>query len=91
MKPGKFSPTKSREGSIESSKISLINSDIAILKSNFSKLKTKLTTNHGTGIEENIAKFEASSIAHDEIESLGLTPKVNDRDRIDHLDISMIK
>lgn len=77
MKPSKFSPTKSREGSIESSKFSLINSDIAILKSNFSKLKTKMTTNHGTGVEENIPRFEASSILHDDIDSLSLTPKVD--------------
>ena len=49
------------------------------------------TNNHGTGIEEMVPKFEASSIAHEEIDSLGLSPKVDGKDALDHLDISMIK
>jgi hypothetical protein len=86
----KFSHTKSREGSIESSKISYINSDIAILKSNFTKLRSKITSNNnGTGIEEMVPKFEASSIVYNDIDSQGLSPKANDA--LDILDISMIK
>jgi hypothetical protein len=86
----KFSHTKSREGSIESSKISYINSDIAILKSNFTKLRSKITSNNnGTGIEEMVPKLEASSIVYNDIDSQGLSPKANDA--LDILDISMIK
>jgi len=86
----KFSHTKSREGSIESSKISYINSDIAILKSNFTKLRSKITSNNnGTGIEEMVPKLEASSIVYIDIDSQGLSPKANDA--LDILDISMIK
>jgi len=68
----------------------LINSDIAILKANFTKLKSKITSNNnGTGIEEMVPKFEASSIVYNDIDSQGLTPKVNEA--LDHIEISKIK